>query len=257
MASAEKNKSQINRNFPLPYFQITEEFEIVDYSGEAEEQFEIQSSFMDLLDAGSRRKAVNVLQTRQKGETELAMVTKDGSLNTFRINFKWDGAEAGLICSPQDSHMENLLGKIEQQQKRLAETDLELLFKKEELEESLLRITELSGPVIYLSEKLVLIPLFGDLDSALLGENRSRIASSLNSSSAEKAIIDFSAVGKVTDEGAGHAADFLTECKLMGIQPYFSGLKPAHAFALHRTGSRFDIEALSSLKKAIKKLFSF
>ncbi|MBS2967726.1 hypothetical protein J9317_02920 [Metabacillus sp. KIGAM252] len=121
-----------SRHMPMPYFKITRQFEILEFSDEAEALFSFRegSSFLELTDSGSRTKAEKFLSGEGKKETELALRTRREPAATFKLSVKWADGTGHLVCIGQDRHMEELLSKISLQQRRLAETDLELLFSK-------------------------------------------------------------------------------------------------------------------------------
>ncbi|KZZ84020.1 MULTISPECIES: STAS domain-containing protein [Bacillaceae] len=247
-----------SRHMPIPYFKINRQFEILEFSEEARDLFSFRegSSFLELTDSGSRTKAEKFLSGEGKMETELALMTKRESAATFKISVKWAGEAGHLICTGQDRHMEELLSKISHQQRRLAETDLELLFQKEALEQLLDKITELSGPAITLTSKLVLVPLFGNLDENLINRNRTRLLNSMHEQDYEHAIFDFHGIGVLNGDGLMELGKLIAEFRLMGVEAVFTGLTPAHVKAMNQSGAALDVQSVSTLPRAIQSYFS-
>ncbi|MTH53597.1 STAS domain-containing protein [Bacillus mangrovi] len=247
-----------SKYLPVPFFLINKRFQILEYSDEAGSLFACSkdTSILDLADEDSRGKAEKFLSGDGKKVTELAMHPAKGPLSTFKLTIRWDGNEGHLICEPQDTHMEKLLNKVSQQQKRLAETDLELFFQKEALEKSLDKITELSGPAISLTSKLVLIPLFGNLDENLIIKNRKRLLDSLFAKHFEHAILDFHGIGSLTSDGLVELGKLTAEFRLLGVEPVFTGLTPSHVKAMNQSGADLDVPSVSTLPKAIQAFLS-
>ncbi|AZB41640.1 hypothetical protein CEF21_04630 [Bacillus sp. FJAT-42376] len=247
-----------SKHMPLAYFLINRQFEILECSDEARDLFSFQddSSILELADSESRPKAMKFLTGDGKKEAELALLTKSGTLATFKLAVKWDGEIGHLVCHPQDLHMAELISKISDQQRRLAETDLELLFQKEALEKSLEKITELSGPAITISPKLVLIPLFGNLEENLISRNRTRLLNSLFEKDFEHAILDFHGIGSLTGDGLEELGKLTAEFRLMGVEPMFTGLTPSHVKAMNQSEAALDVLSVSTLPKAIQTYFS-
>ncbi|MGD6817854.1 STAS domain-containing protein [Metabacillus sp. 84] len=241
-------------HLPIVYFKINRQLEILDFSHEARNLFSFKEGtlFLDLADDGSRVKAEKLLTGYGKKEAEVALQTLREPVATFRLSVNWVDGEGHIICHPQDLHMKELVSKVSEQQKRLAETDMELLFQKEALEKSLDKITELSGPAITLSPKLVLIPLFGNLEADLIIRNRSRLLNNLFEEDFEHAILDFHGIGSLTENGIKELGKLFAEFRLMGVEPVFTGLTPAHVKAMNQSGEELDAPSVSTLPKAIK-----
>lgn len=240
---------------PLPYFIIDKAFIIMDRSKEAVETFSAASGFMELVDEESRRKAGKTLLRAIQGETELNLKTKKEPLAAYKIKFNWVDGAGHLLCIPQDEHILHLQEKVESHRRRLAETDLELLVKKEELENSLKKIIELSGPFIKLSDEMVLLPLFGPLNEQLIMKNKERFLQGFYESSYDVAIIDFNGIGEVFESGILALKNFLNELELMGIKPILAGLNPSHTFAINKTGLLLNVEFIANLGEALKLYF--
>ncbi|MBS2967727.1 STAS domain-containing protein [Metabacillus sp. KIGAM252] len=118
------------------------------------------------------------------------------------------------------------------------------------------KITELSGPAITLTVKLVLIPLFGNLDENLISRNRTRLLNSMHEQDYEHAILDFHGIGALTGEGLTELGKLIAEFRLMGVEAVFTGLTPAHVKAMNQSGAVLDVQSINTLPKAIQSYFS-
>lgn len=253
----ERSRLSNTRHLPFPYFRVNRFLEILEISDCTRDIFMTTPNFLNLVDRESKKKAQDKLFSNDRVETELVMKTHRSPFALFKVAIKWVDNEGYITCIEQDEHIKLLTEQVQQHRKRLAETDLELFLKKEEVENSLKKIVQLSGPIINLSKEVALIPLFGTLNEELISYNRSRLVNSLYNSSIEKIIIDFQAIGKVEAEGISHLSRLIGDFKLMGTDCYLTGVNPVHAVALHKYNAGIEIPAdyISNLKEAIEKFF--
>ncbi|MFP3649174.1 STAS domain-containing protein, partial [Paraburkholderia sp. SIMBA_054] len=74
-----------------------------------------------------------------------------------------------------------------------------------------------------------LIPLFGNLDAAKVEAIRPHIVTRIYEYEAEMVIIDLTAMGTVTQEGASYLESLVQTLGVMGIDAVITGVKPDHA----------------------------
>ncbi|WP_079509251.1 hypothetical protein [Mesobacillus jeotgali] len=238
---------------PLPYFLIDAEYNILACSAASEEVFTVGKKFLDLVDWESHNK-INSLLNNKDGRTEgeLIMKTKDSPYALFDICINWHEQSGHVICIEKDHRLSELESIVHKHRARLAETDLELLKKKEQVEKSLMEIKSLSCPFIKLTKKAALVPLFGDLDEELIRQNSSRVLNKSQDGGYEDILFDLNGVGELTIEGVEAFVALVTELQLMGLQPSIIGVKPNHAFFLNHSRTVPDVPFLNSLSKAFK-----
>lgn len=237
---------------PLPFFKLDYTFEIKERSNAADKLFKSAQHFLDLVDEDSKVKAAKIL-TSNKSETELVLKTFTSDIALFKVNISRDDDFIYLILTEQNSRMEALVHQVELHRKRLAETDLQLLAKKEEAEDSYNKIVELSVPFINLTKKTVLIPLFGSLTADLIEKNEVRVLTLLTETSAEQILIDFNGVGTITQPGVESLANLVQEFRLIGTSTIFSSLTPAQAKEIYRIHMDIDVTYVQNLSQAVEK----
>ncbi|WP_239589433.1 STAS domain-containing protein [Metabacillus crassostreae] len=161
-----------------------------------------------------------------------------------------------MFCIEQDQRIQELIDAVDKHRLRLAETNFELLEKKEQLELSLTLISELSAPYISITNRIVLVPLFGHLTKELIDHNSLRILQQINNSEIERILFDFHGIGNVATEGILALRNLLTEISLMGVLPYIIGLHPDHAKLIHKSGIKTDSYFMKNLNDAIRNFIS-
>ncbi|RSD25515.1 hypothetical protein [Mesobacillus subterraneus] len=181
------------------------------------------------------------------------MKTKESPYALFDISVKWNQDECHVICIEKDHRLAELERIVEKHRVRLAETNLELLEKKEQIEKTLNEIRNLSCPFIRLTTRAALVPLFGNLDHELILQNGTRILEMSQDGSYLEILFDFNGVGELTNEGVEAFIALVKELQLMGLAPSIIGIKPAHAIYLNSAASVPDVPFLNSLSKAFKK----
>lgn len=241
---------------PQPYFLIDQDFQIIRFSDRSTEVFNIHNSFLDLVDWESKSKAEYLLgNAKKRSEGELIMKTKESPYALVDVSIIWEGNEGHVICLEKDHRLAELESLVEKHRLRLAETNLELLEKKEQVEKTLLEIKSLSCPFIKLTKKAALVPLFGNLDAELIRQNEERVLQKSQDEGYEEILFDFNGVGELTDDGVETFISLVKELQIMGLLPSIIGIKPNHAFYLNRTNSKLDVPFLNSLSKAFKNLY--
>lgn len=239
---------------PQPYFLINQDFQILGFSDRSSEIFDIHNSFLELVDWESRSKAERLIgKAASRSEGELIMKTKESPYALVDVSIKWNGSEGHIICLEKDHRLAELESIVAKHRIRLAETNLELLEKKEQVEKTLFEIKNLSCPFIKLTKNAALVPLFGNLDEDLIRQNEERVLQKTQKGGYEEILFDFNGVGNLTNEGVESFITLVKELQLMGLRPSIIGIKPNHAFYLNRTHSKLDVPFLNSLSKAFQK----
>lgn len=222
-------------SWPLPAYQLNKRLEIVESSEVANVMFGKFGSFLELLDEGSESKAKNFLQSSNfSGPVELNFKGLDGHVKLCDVHCKW-GSESimNVIAVPKDGEVLKIAAQLTNLRSRLNDTNYDLLMEKERTDKLLLRIRELSAPTIELGTGHLLIPLFGDLDSAKIEAIREHILNDVYDKHAETVILDLTAMGKINSEGMDFLSSVLQTIKIMGIETIITGVKPEHAQHLH------------------------
>ncbi|BFJ00651.1 hypothetical protein MMB68_07505 [Priestia sp. Y58] len=260
---------------PVPYFLVDTEFNILEWSQQSGHLFKPSANFLDLVDVFSQEKARKFLSLRQKDsrelsvdephdeqtlvqsrgqaiqKVELVMQTNDSPYSLFECLIQWDGDVGHLVCIRQDERIQELTSLVQDHRKRLADTDFELLEQKERLEKSLQKIKQLSASFIKLSSKVGLIPLFGDLDTALVAENTSILQNFAHEGNYTTLLFDFGGLDILTTEGIQAFAGFMQSFYLMGITCYIIGMKPHHTAALKNRTFGEQIIYMNNLSEII------
>jgi rsbT co-antagonist protein RsbR len=241
------------KHLPLPYFLIDIEYNILAYSAASEEIFSVGKKFLELVDWESHKKIKNLFEHKEsKAEGELNMKTKFSPYALFDISVNWHGDRGHVICIEKDHRLSELENIVEKHRIRLAETDLELLEKKEQVEKSLLEIKSLSCPFIKLTRTSALVPLFGDLDEKVIRQNEDRVLNQSQEGGYQEILFDLNGVGELTIEGVEAFISLVKEMQVMGLQPAIIGVKPHHAFFLNHSTAVPEVPYLNSLSKAFK-----
>lgn len=237
---------------PLPYFTINQDFHIIDASDLAHDTFNKSESFLEIVDLESQKKAIRAFTSAAFVTTELVLKTKNSPYALFQIQINWQNNLGHIVCIEQAERIQSLVNAVEQHRKRLSETNLELLEKKEQLEKSFGRILELSVPLIYLAEGMILVPLIGELNIELVKKNHNRIVEKITDQQIERILIDFHGIGDITKEGVRALRTLVLELKIMGTETYIIGVSPLHAKVLNSLPINPDTYYLKDLHSAIR-----
>ncbi|WLR56914.1 STAS domain-containing protein [Mesobacillus subterraneus] len=241
---------------PQPYFLVDREYNIHDFSQVSSEIFYISKNFLDLVDRESQGKTKNILGNKEsRAEGELTMITKNSPYALFDISVNWNGDSGHIICIEKDHRLMELESMVDKHRKRLSDTNLELLEKKELVEKTLFEIKSLSCPFIKLTNSTALVPLFGNLDVELIRQNEQRVLEKSQEGDYKEVLFDFNGVGNLTIEGVEAFVSLVNELQLMGLQPCIIGIKPNHAFYLNNSKAVPDVPFLNTLSKALNKQF--
>ncbi|XQY92597.1 STAS domain-containing protein [Metabacillus sp. HB246100] len=240
------------KHIPLPYFIINHDLTILESSHHALDLFGHSDNLLTFIDKESQEKAKRILIAKEKKSTELVMSTLESSFALFQLKINWVNEKGHIVCIEQDGRIQQLIDAVEKHRKRLSETNFELLDKKEQLEESLAKIMDLSAPSITLTDQIVLVPLFGDLEKELIDKNNLKILQKIKHSRIDKILFDFHGVGEITAEGINELRQLTTSIELMGASSYIIGVKPAHAKVIHQTSIETGTDYLRNLNEAIR-----
>ncbi|WP_270182837.1 STAS domain-containing protein [Alkalihalobacillus sp. CinArs1] len=238
---------------PLPAFLVDHDLNIKGQSRLATELFSKPDSFLDFVDSGSKQKALELIKDQE--EFELVLNTVESPYMLFKVFARWHDGEGQLLCVRQDSQIMELSSMLQMQRDRLAETNFDLLDKKEELEEAMSKIKRLSSPFLPISSSLSVIPLFGSLDEELFLINEQQLLSTLQNGNYEYVILDFNGIGEIEERGVFAFQSFYRMIQLIGVSPILSGLKPQHVFQLMENDFNVDqtFHITGSLKDAISQ----
>jgi rsbT co-antagonist protein RsbR len=238
---------------PLPYFLIDSDFNILEFSQRSTEIFSFGKKFLDLVDQESHTKAENLLVNKRcRAKGELIMKTIESPYGLFDISVNWNDEKGHIICIEKDHRLIELESIVEKHRKRLADTNLELLEKKELVEKTLLEMKNLSCPFIRLTTSAALVPIFGNLDHELISQNEQRVLEKAQKGGYQEVLFDFNGVGDFTAGGVEAFVSLVKELQVMGLDPSIIGIKPNHAFYLNNSKTVPDVPFLNSLSKAIK-----
>lgn len=246
-------------NIPIPYFQINREYEILNRSKLAQEQFPNVEGFLELVDGDSLEKAERTLQTySRETKFELVMKTFHSPFTLFEVRLSWDMDDTcEIICIEKSSENEKLSLQIDRLRARLQNTDFELLDKKNELEAALHQINELSGPFISLTNDTALIPLFGDLTEDKMTLISKKILDNAHNKDQERLYFDFTGVAEITKEGFKELQQVFKTLWYMGqIEAIIIGITPQQAVMLNNLDAEYHLKFVSTLKDAIKELYT-
>ncbi|RVT57213.1 STAS domain-containing protein [Niallia taxi] len=123
------------------------------------------------------------------------------------------------------------------------------LFSQQEL------ILELSTPVITLNNKVALLPLVGEIDTARAKILLERTLEECSRLRTEHLLLDFSGVVVIDTMVAHQIFQLLDALSLIGVKTHLSGIRPEVAQTAIQLGLKFkDISITSSLAHAINRL---
>ncbi|MDN4527281.1 STAS domain-containing protein [Fictibacillus fluitans] len=241
---------------PVPYFKINSDFQILNFSKQAEALFMVAEKFTSMVDEESVAKLENFLQTPNVAQPmEVSLKTKNHPLELFDLYISWDHYLNGhLVCIKKNDQNKNLENMVYRLQNRLSSTDFELFEKKEELERAMEEIDRLSGPFISLSDEVALIPMFGDITPRKINSIRENTLKNAYRQDLDTILFDFTGVGSITLEGLEQMESLFRALSYMGgIESVIVGVKPEHARQMHELNSEVEFSFLSTIQEAMKK----
>lgn len=227
MTKARRKKLGHLKSMPLPTFRIDRELNIMECSDSASRRFGTQLNLEAIVDEGSQRKLIKLQQ--QSVTVEMTLLTVMLKPEAFTVSVQWNEEEAYVQCIELDRKLARLERMVQQQQMRLAEADFQLVEKKEEAEAALIKMKERSAPLIALSTTTALIPMFGDLDSALMEHTKDELSRRFYEEGFEHLYIDFTAVDRITMSGIEQFNRLVDILLLLDANIEIVGVKPMHA----------------------------
>lgn len=244
-------------NLPVPYLTFNRDAEITGYSREAINLFDMEDrKLIHLVDEDSIEKLYKIVFAKKAGRNvELNLITRQEPLSLFEVQFNWDqDGICHFIAIPADKANSELAARLSELQNRLSSTDFELFEKKEQLEDAISRLNQLSGPFIPVSDVLAFVPLFGDLTEAKMKAVTANAVKSAYEGEYETILFDFNATGKITAGGIAKLHDLFQLLIYMG-NPTIKviGVKPSHAKELNRFGQSWPVQFEPSLRTALNQ----
>ncbi|RAS71723.1 hypothetical protein [Priestia endophytica] len=226
----------VSQYLPHPYFHVKHDFTILSQSAQSNDVFPHADNFLELVDSGSKSKALSILsEFNRMAACELTMRTLYSPYALMDVSIHWHSGEGHVFCIEKDTRLTELESLVSQHRARLAETNMELLDKKEALEQALIEVKKLSSPLIEITKKEALVPLFGDLDSALIEHNETPLLAKIFEEEYDVIHFDFSGVGEISEEGVSKFINLLQKLDLMGVVPSVVAIKPNHAIYLNKS----------------------
>ncbi|PYZ95231.1 hypothetical protein CR194_06875 [Salipaludibacillus keqinensis] len=244
----------MEKRIPLPLFRITQDFQIVERSDQAEHTFQYTNDLLDIVDADSHDKLKAMLaHDVEQLDFELNLITKHSPLALYKAFIQKSGEEAFCLFVPIEEQYQLVQNQLTDMQNRLNDTNFQLFEKKEKFSKMVDRSNELSGPYIELSDNLGLLPVFGDLSEEKLVAIKDNVFKRAYVSQPERVLIDFTGVGNIQEEGVRELKDLILVFEQMGIHVVMIGLSPRHALHLKPYRNELQIDFAHSAKIAIKK----
>ncbi|MFC7372775.1 Stressosome protein rsbRB [Fictibacillus iocasae] len=242
---------------PVPYMKIDEYGNILNYSDEASALFSFdQLDLKALLDEESIAKLLkNATPSLEKKCFELHFQTKDNPLALFDVHLSWDHEHYGhLVAMPKDNTSSSrVIDQLALLQQRLSSTNFELFEKKEMLEKTLHRMNVLSGPFIAITEKVALVPLFGDLNGVKMSAITLNVIKRSYEGDYDEILFDFSGVGEIHEDGVRKFCELFDILMCMSsIIIRIAGIKPFHAQSLNQLGFNLEAYYESSVKEVVR-----
>lgn len=243
---------------PVAFVMIDGAGNIMTYSAAANNHFRLPAKdIYALIDEESHGK-FNQHAFRHQGsrKVELNMVTKSSPFAAFDVYISWESPDRGnIVLLPKDGETAILEEKLAALQGRLATTNFELLEKKDELDEKIKRLRELSGPFIALTADVALIPLFGDLSGATIQAITTRVLDSSYAGGQSVYLFDFTAIGEIEESGVERMIKLFEMMNYMGdTRIMIAGAKPEHSRTMQALQMEWPCEFYPSMESAFSKL---
>jgi len=116
---------------------------------------------------------------------------------------------------------------------------------------------EIPIPVNILWDSILMIPLFGVVDTKLAQEVMESMLKKIEETDAKTIILDIKGVATLDTAVAGHILKIAKACRLMGADCIISGISPHIAQTMVNIGVELkDITAKSTLKDALEQAFN-
>ncbi|WP_050615675.1 STAS domain-containing protein [Bacillus testis] len=237
---------------PVAYTKLSKDGHIIDFSLAAERQFYFPNHHIaDILDEGSFAKFKALTSEQDERPFEVNIHTREKTIALFDAYPSYDPEYIRICFIPKDDKMKVMEENFRAIRKRLQETDLDLFHKKEELEEVLNKLDQLSGPFISLSSSFAFVPIFGDITSQKMKEITKAVSIRLFEGEYEAIAFDFTATGTIDEDGLALINQLLQVIKVMGEDTVINliGLKAEHVKNLHAFQLNAEVNYYSSFNK--------
>lgn len=240
-------------NWPLPIFQLNRELTILSSSRLARTLFKESPVFTDLLDEGSRQKAVEFLNpVRDADPIELTFLSPLEEPKVMDVHCRWESDGIGnAIVVPKDRHYTRVSKQLSLLRKRLNETNYDLLLEKERTDELLKNVRELSAPCIKLDHQRLLIPLFGFIDQQKMATVLPRILENVYREDGQTVIFDLTAMDDINPDGLEQFNELIQSMSIMGVTISITGVHPKHAKRLHEMNTPLHATFAVSLQSVL------
>lgn len=248
---------QVHDQLPIPFVTIDRKFYILEYTPEANELLDLNPSFLESVDKDSHDKVIKWVNP-DAGKVNIEINMEKGSevfLIDLYVHWKND-LQAEVIMMPKYEENNHVSGMLEKLQKRLNDTNFELLEEKDKLEAAVDQNNRLSAPYIGLTTDTALIPLFGDLDERKLFAIKEQVLQEVHHYNHDRVLFDFTGVGAFNSEALHLLRDIFTSLLYMGKEVVIIGVKPDQARKLNEMSIQMNLQYMHSLQKAIEKFCS-
>lgn len=250
---------QVNHFFPLPYLTIDNKYNIMTYSEELLELTNLEQNFIQLLDEASIEKVKRELIPKKRKNTfEVNLkhhaADHDPILCDLHVTWKHD-LQAELLLQSKQEEVNRVSESLERLQKRLNDTNFELLEEKEKLQQANDLNNKLSAPFITISSEAVLVPLFGDLNESKMNAIKDHLVKQAQQIDVDDLLIDFTGVGQIEREGLSELKTIFESLTLMGLRIILIGLSPQHSRRMNDLDMNVkDLTFMNSLQKALTQI---
>ncbi|KGX84391.1 STAS domain-containing protein [Pontibacillus marinus] len=248
---------QVHDQLPVPFVTIDRKFYILEYTPEASELLNLNPSFLESVDQDSHDKVIKwVNPDAGKVNIEINM-HKESEVFLIDLYVHWkNDLQAEVIMMPKYEANNHVSGMLEKLQKRLNDTNFELLEEKDKLEAAVDQNNRLSAPYIRLTTDTALIPLFGDLDERKLFAIKDQVLEEAHHYNHDRILFDFTGVGAFNPESLHLLRDIFKSLFYMGKEVVIIGIKPDQARKLNEMSIQMNLKYMHSLQKAIEKYCS-
>ncbi|MFC5711214.1 STAS domain-containing protein [Thalassorhabdus alkalitolerans] len=246
---------QVNEQLPIPIFLIDKNLQILGCSPEAEEQFNVNFSLLDVIEGESRDKVKQQVHPDQgKRKLEINVINQKEQVLLADLYAGWESELHGKVfIQIKEESISRVTDMLAELRTRLQDTNFELLKEKEKLEQALIENDRLSAPFIEVTEDLALIPLYGEVHEDKMNIIREKILTASFERPVTNLLFDFTAIGEIKGEGLLVLKNMFQSLTYMGKKVVITGVTPKQAKRLHELDVHLNITFIQSLEAAVKK----